>query len=80
MVHALPRHAETWMADLMDPDANLREMRTLAAKILAATDAEGVELLEVDAPRLAELVEALDGWIRRGGFLPAAWQPKEKKR
>ena len=26
-----------------------------------------------DAFRMAELVEALDGWISRGGFLPEAW-------
>lgn len=26
-----------------------------------------------DGARLAELVEALDGWLRSGGALPAAW-------
>jgi len=25
------------------------------------------------AARMGELVEALDGWISKGGFLPAAW-------
>ncbi len=30
--------------------------------------------VESDAIRLAELSEALDEWIKGGGFLPAAWK------
>jgi hypothetical protein len=30
--------------------------------------------LELDATRLAELVLALDEWIRKGGFLPTRWR------
>lgn len=48
----------------MDPDATLRELRELAAR--SAFDAD-------DAIRFAQLVEALDGWLSRGGFLPKAW-------
>jgi hypothetical protein len=29
---------------------------------------------EADAARMAELVLALDGWMKGGGFLPRAWQ------
>jgi hypothetical protein len=55
----------------MDPNANLEELRTLVALILSEDEHE-----ESDALRLAELVEALDGWIAGGGFLPAAWRRK----
>jgi hypothetical protein len=27
-----------------------------------------------EAAELADLIQALDTWIRRGGFLPAPWQ------
>ena len=56
----------------MDPDANLAEQAKLARRILAADDAG--DYADHDASRLAELVEALDEWIRRGGFLPQAWK------
>ncbi len=53
----------------MDPNANLREQRRIAAKILAD------ELVsESEVFRLAELIEALDQWLRRRGALPADWQ------
>jgi hypothetical protein len=67
----------------MDPDANLKEQRSLAREILARWDdcADDGTLTESQtialafkANRLAELVEALDQWITAGGFLPAAWQ------
>jgi hypothetical protein len=52
----------------MDPDANLKEQRELAKCILARFGDSA------DAERLAELVEALDGWIRLGGGVPHAWK------
>jgi hypothetical protein len=64
----------------MDPHANVREQRELAAKIVALID-EGTrddgtlvdeaaqEIAEL-ADRLAELVQALDEWRRNGGFDP----------
>jgi hypothetical protein len=64
----------------MDPDANLDEQRRLVRRIHAVQDAtEGPTMGELrdvahDAYRLAELVEALDQWIARGGFLPARWR------
>lgn len=56
----------------MDPNANLTEMLELAAEIQAAYEADET-ISEADANRLAELVEALDGWLKGKGFLPARW-------
>lgn len=55
----------------MDPNANLKEQREIAHELLhrALTPNEAKRKAE----RLAELVEALDGWIAGGGFLPADW-------
>lgn len=52
----------------MDPNANLQEQLRLSQEIL---DGKHVE---ENAERLAELVQALNGWIKRGGFLPQDWQ------
>lgn len=49
----------------MDPDATLFVIRHLMPAALDGdTDA---------AEQIAELVDALDIWISRGGFLPAVW-------
>ena len=59
----------------MDPNATLKEMVELAESIqqdYGDTDGNGVD--QDDANRLAELVEALNGWILKGGFLPKAWR------
>jgi len=53
----------------MDPNANLREQLSLARYILAEKSDN-----TIGAVRLAELVEALDDWIARGGFLPERWR------
>lgn len=74
----------------MDPNANLKELRSLAESMLEAfenedkastdgyQDADGrfvrCPIDQDDAARLAELVLALDGWISGGGFLPFAWK------
>lgn len=50
----------------MDPDAALAEIRELVDRIKAADSRHTVQ-------RLAELVDGLDQWLSRGGFLPAAW-------
>lgn len=50
----------------MDPDANLEEQLRLVERLLKKMDVH-------DALRLVELVEALDGWISNGGFLPKRW-------
>lgn len=53
----------------MDPDAALQQIRDEIAKC---------KELEKDdqymgAFPLVDLVEALDGWLSKGGFLPKAW-------
>jgi hypothetical protein len=68
----------------MDPNKVLEEARA-AARYLLSTDfsvalgdghivyddlSEGVNAAQV----LAERLEALDGWLSRGGFLPEAWR------
>lgn len=68
----------------MDPDANLDEQLRLTKEIQEILDAcaeeggyppstEGKRALAQQAGRLAELVEALNNWIKGGGFLPATW-------
>jgi hypothetical protein len=54
----------------MDVNATLTELRALVARALRTES-------DSDAPRIAELVQALDGWITRGGFMPDAWNRDE---
>jgi hypothetical protein len=58
----------------MDPKANIREQRAIAARLQKALDADDVigeiHTLAEDAGRLAELVLALDEWRSKGGFDP----------
>lgn len=62
----------------MDPNATLDEMRTLAKRISAAyDDEEGNGVDQDDANQLAELVEAMDGWLKGKGFLPKEWAPTD---
>lgn len=56
----------------MDPTANLAEQRAIVARIIGNDETEGDP--SADWSRLAELVDALDTWIRNGGFLPEQWQ------
>lgn len=51
----------------MDPDATLAEARRIYLGVL-------YEKGEGDLERLSELFEALDNWLRNGGFLPADWR------
>lgn len=57
----------------MDPNETLRIMLARARAIIKA-EAHGHVQDPEDALDLAEAVGALDGWIRRGGFLPSAWE------
>jgi len=59
----------------MDPEANLKEMLELAASLITWADSDevGEHIDEDDAVRLAELVQALNEWIMKGGFLPRPW-------
>lgn len=61
----------------MDPNSDLKKMLKLAAKMLRDHEDEDLEGIDRDdANRLAEMVEALDGWLSKGGFLPGKWERK----
>lgn len=60
----------------MDPAANLSEQREISARLLADAYASDADY-EADAQRLAELVQALDEWRRRGGFDPYQTQTSQ---
>jgi hypothetical protein len=71
----------------MDPDANLKEQLELVKKMQERQHEFNEEEDEwgsgdvmewhkeqnADGARLAELVEALNEWILKGGFLPKPW-------
>jgi hypothetical protein len=57
----------------MDPNANLEEQRQLAERMLRDRY-HGRSVDRDDAERLAELVLALDEWLKRGGFMPQDWR------
>lgn len=66
----------------MDPDHNLKTQLELAGMILDTLDQsdedgnlddDQKEGIVGDAQHLAELVQALHGWIAGGGFLPRDW-------
>lgn len=56
----------------MDPNANLKEQREIANRLLD-DESESPDGFANDATRLAELVVALDEWLSKGGFQPQAW-------
>lgn len=56
----------------MDPNANLKEQLQLASRITEAYEHDQ-HPSALDVARLVELVLALDQWLRKGGFPPAAW-------
>ena len=56
---------------VVDPNACLNDIRVLVRAILAAEDEQRDTHYFVVA--LTENVAALDSWLERGGFLPAAW-------
>ncbi len=64
----------------MDPDANLRELRDLAARGAAYYEGEDVDCDswgDMSAYRLIELIQALDEWLSKGGFLPRTWRANQ---
>lgn len=66
----------------MDPQTNLHDQIRLAHEIQALSDAnfETTPDIAERAERLADLVLALDTWIRNGGFLPPDWEIAQKVR
>lgn len=61
---------------VMNPDENLKRQLLLAQTI---QDAPGEDGAPDAANELAELVIALDEWIKNGGFLPRRWQPPTRQ-
>jgi hypothetical protein len=74
----------------VDPEACLTELRELAAAQVALDDSDALatttdpaELGRIfaeaseRASRMAELFQALDQWLKGGGFLPANWKRSE---
>lgn len=57
----------------MDPNETLRQIRAIAARILAREGNDVQETAE-DATELALAVDSLDRWLNRGGFLPHDWK------
>ena len=57
----------------MDPEANLREQKMLAQRLLKERARGGLSSFD-DVARLAELVLAMDEWLSSGGFPPKAWK------
>lgn len=58
----------------MDPDETLRQLR-LTIKQMAVEEKGGV-LWTAHAAEVVEYVEALDGWLSAGGFVPADWKAR----
>lgn len=61
----------------MDPNANLKRQLEIA-RLLTGEDTTH-DAVEDDVKELGELVCALDEWIRKGGFLPEAWQSAKRR-
>jgi hypothetical protein len=59
----------------MDPNATLNDLLALAAEVLDNPDNLGNMPDDTDTlVEMSELVQALDGWISSGGFLPEKWR------
>ena len=58
----------------MDPNENLKQQLELAGAILHLYHQDSGYDATEDAVRLAELVQALNDWIQRGGYIPFGWR------
>jgi len=61
----------------MDPNANIERQRRIVAEIHACEDrGHKTQWCACRAAigELADLVQALDGWLCSGGFLPRTWE------
>lgn len=64
----------------MDPEKALRRLIELAESLVQG-DPESLEweALHAAASELAETFLGLDEWVRKGGFLPAAWRSRTQE-
>jgi len=53
----------------MDPNATLKEILELVQKLDRDEDQ-----FSQDVSQLCALIEGLDNWLSRGGFLPRRWR------
>jgi hypothetical protein len=63
----------------MDPNAALKEIREIIKEADDCLNSEE-ELVAFNFSRLVDLIDGLDGWISKGGFLPDDWTGKEKNK
>lgn len=64
----------------MDPDATLGKALALAQHILTDSDTGRGVISARMAIELAEYIQALDNWIRIGGYLPESWASMNRRR
>ena len=62
----------------MDPDAALDELLDLTGPLLDI-DHTGPAPEPATLSRIAELVDALDGWLLIGGHLPRRWAGRARR-
>ena len=62
----------------MDPEAALNELLDLIAPLLDPSDTSPAPE-PATISRIAELVDALDGWLLIGGHLPRRWAGRERR-
>lgn len=61
---------------LMDPDVALDELLSLLDRMQTLVEMHlPSRVIAQDTRRLLELIDALDGWLTSGGFLPRRWKP-----
>lgn len=59
----------------MDPDECLAQLRSQSADIQRQIDRGEFDYdTEKTVSRLLDLIDSLDGWLTKGGFLPNQWQ------
>ena len=61
----------------MDPDAALEELLDLTRPLLNLGDTEPGPT-PATVSRIVELVDALDGWLLAGGYLPRRWAGRSR--
>lgn len=65
----------------MDPNEALKEIRELVTDLMkgereSTLSPEKTAQRLDDGDRLAELIDGLDEWLSKGGYLPGPWKPK----